>query len=303
MELSNNGSLITAPALKGWDHALSGKVRELYVPSGTTLKEAKEVLVLATDRISAYDYSLQPGIPDKGKILTQMSLLWFELLKPIVKNHVISAEAVPAEVAGRALRCEGLNMIALECVVRGYLTGSGFADYKKTGSVGGHKLPANLPDGAQLPEPIFTPAIKAEQGAHDENISLAKAGELYGAELVRQLEDQSLKIYRAAEQHAKECGIILADTKLEFGFSKTDASLVLGDEVLTPDSSRFWDAAMPAATGRVSYDKQFVRNWLRRESNWDSDSGQTPPELPEQIVALTREKYIEAFERLSGRKF
>lgn len=304
LKLSANGSLVEAPQLEGWEHVLSGKVRELYVLKGSSLKTAKEVLVLATDRISAYDFSLQPGIPDKGKILTQMSLLWFDLLSDVVENHVISSEDVPAAVQGRALRCMGLDMIALECVVRGYLTGSGLVDYQNLGEVGGHKLPAGLVDGAKLPEPIFTPATKAEQGEHDENITVAQAKELLGAELVAELEAKTLEVYATAHSFAKERGIILADTKLEFGYCRTNGSLILGDEVLTPDSSRFWDAASyRVGQSQASFDKQFVRDWLVKESGWDKNSGVQPPTLPEHIVEATRNKYIEAFERLSGKSF
>lgn len=304
LKLSSNGSLIEAPQLEGWEHVLSGKVRELYVPAGSSLKDAREVLVLATDRISAYDFSLQPGIPDKGRILTSMSLMWFELLADVVKNHVISSEDVPASVKGRALRCMGLDMVALECVVRGYLTGSGLVDYQAQGAVGGHKLPAGLLDGSELPQPIFTPSTKAEQGEHDENITVAEARTALGTELVAELEAKTLEVYRTAHQYAKARGIILADTKLEFGHSRADSSLILGDEVLTPDSSRFWDAdSYRVGQSQASFDKQFVRDWLTKESGWDKNSGAQPPALPENIVEATRNKYIEAYERLSESKF
>ncbi|CAM3925864.1 phosphoribosylaminoimidazolesuccinocarboxamide synthase [Helcobacillus massiliensis] len=298
-------ALLDAPRLDGWDHAVSGKVRELYVPAGESLSTAREVLVLATDRISAFDFSLQPGIPDKGRILTRMSVLWFDLLKDVVPNHVISAEDVPEPVRGRALRCQGLDMLPLECIVRGYLTGSGLADYRASGSVGGHALPAGLEDGSRLPEPIYTPSTKAEVGGHDENITVAQARELVGEDLGAQAEEASLEVYRRAADFARERGIILADTKLEFGTSRADGSLVLGDEVLTPDSSRFWDAdGYRVGQAQPSFDKQFVRDFLTSaESGWDRASGEEPPVLPERIVEATRAKYIDALERLTGERF
>ncbi|MCG7426256.1 phosphoribosylaminoimidazolesuccinocarboxamide synthase [Helcobacillus massiliensis] len=298
-------ALLDAPRLDGWDHAVSGKVRELYVPAGESLSTAREVLVLATDRISAFDFSLQPGIPDKGRILTRMSVLWFDLLKDVVPNHVISAEDVPEPVRGRALRCQGLDMLPLECIVRGYLTGSGLADYRGSGSVGGHALPAGLEDGSRLPEPIYTPSTKAEVGGHDENITVAQARELVGEDLGAQAEEASLEVYRRAADFARERGIILADTKLEFGTSRADGSLVLGDEVLTPDSSRFWDAdGYRVGQAQPSFDKQFVRDFLTSaESGWDRASGEEPPVLPERIVEATRAKYIDALERLTGERF
>lgn len=297
-------TLTTAPELEGWDHALTGKVRELYVPHGVRLAEAREVLVVATDRISAFDFSLQPGIPDKGRILTQMSLMWFEHLAPVTKNHVLSATDVPAEVEGRALRCMGLDMVALECVVRGYLTGSGLSDYRRDQAVGGHRLPAGLEDGSELPAPLFTPSTKAEQGDHDENITVEQARERLGAALVDELEEKTLAVYRSARDFARERGIILADTKLEFGHSRITGELILGDEVLTPDSSRFWDAATyEVERAQPSFDKQFVRDWLSKESGWDRESGAVPPTLPERIVEATRARYVEAYERLTGSPF
>ncbi|MCS6711200.1 phosphoribosylaminoimidazolesuccinocarboxamide synthase [Brachybacterium sp. EF45031] len=297
--------MISAPTLEGWDLAVSGKVRELYVPAGTPIMQATEVLVVATDRISAYDHALEPGIPDKGRILTGMSLFWFEHLADVVPHHVLSSTDVPAEVAGRALRCRGLDMVPLECVARGYLTGSGLADYQRSGTVGGHDLPAGLIEASRLPRPIFTPATKAEQGAHDENITVEEARERLGADLVDQLEDLTLQVYRRALQIAAERGIVLADTKLEFGHSRTDGALTLGDEVLTPDSSRFWFADT-YQDGRVqpSLDKQFVRDWLTSpDSGWDRGSATPPPQLPAQVVEQTRERYVEAYERLTGTRF
>ena len=304
MNTNVNGALIEAPTLEGWDHVLSGKVRELYVPHGSTLADANEVLVVATDRISAFDYSLTPGIPDKGRILTAMSLLWFDHLRDVTDNHVKSAVDVPDAVRGRALRCEALDMVPLECVVRGYLTGSGLADYRRDGAVGGHVLPEGLVDGSRLPSPLFTPSTKAEQGEHDENITVCEARARLGKDLVDELEERTVTVYRAAEQFARERGIILADTKLEFGRSRHTDNIVLGDEVLTPDSSRFW-AADQYEPGRAqaSFDKQFVRDWLTNESGWNKNTQVAPPVLPASIVEATREKYIEAYERLSGEKF
>lgn len=304
MNTNVNGALTEAPTLEGWDHVLSGKVRELYVPRGSTLADANEVLVVATDRISAFDYSLTPGIPDKGRILTAMSLLWFDHLKDVTDNHVKSAVDVPDAVRGRALRCEALDMVPLECVVRGYLTGSGLADYRRDGAVGGHALPEGLVDGSRLPSPLFTPSTKAEQGEHDENITVDEARARLGKDLVDELEERTVAVYRAAEQFARERGIILADTKLEFGRSRHTDNIVLGDEVLTPDSSRFW-AADQYEPGRAqaSFDKQFVRDWLTNESGWNKNAQVAPPALPEDVVEATREKYIEAYERLSGEKF
>lgn len=297
--------LLEAPELAGWDHALSGKVRELYVPAGQSLAEASEVLMVATDRISAFDFSLTPGIPDKGRLLTAISLFWFEQLADVVPGHVISADDVPSEVAGRALRCRGLDMIPLECVVRGYLTGSGRADYERDGAVGGHELPVGLVEASRLPRPIFTPSTKAEQGEHDENITVDQARERLGAELVDEIGALSVAVYNRAQQIAAERGIILADTKLEFGRSRTDGTLMLGDEVLTPDSSRFWfkDTYREGLT-QPSLDKQYVRDWLTSaESGWDRGSDVPPPELPAEVVEATRERYVEAYERLTGRTF
>lgn len=297
--------LIEAPSLPGWTLAVTGKVRELYVPSGQDVATAQEVLVVATDRISAFDHALQPGIPDKGRILTGMSLFWFEQLADLVPHHVLSADGVPAEVAGRALRCRGLDMVPLECVVRGYLTGSGLVDYRRSGAVGGHVLPTGLTEASLLPEPIFTPSTKAEQGEHDENITVAQARERLGGDLVDRLEELTLAVYRRARAIAEERGLVLADTKLEFGHSRTDGTLTLGDEVLTPDSSRFWFRE-GLTEGRVqpSLDKQFVRNWLTSDaSGWDRAGDTPPPPLPPEVVEQTRARYVEAFERLTGRAF
>ncbi|HJB09802.1 MAG TPA: phosphoribosylaminoimidazolesuccinocarboxamide synthase [Candidatus Brachybacterium merdavium] len=297
--------LVTAPRLEGWDHVISGKVRELYVPAGVDPAAATEVLVLATDRISAYDHSLQPGIPDKGRLLTGISLFWFEQLADLVPHHVLSATEVPEAVAGRALRCRGLDMVPLECIARGYLTGSGLADYRAGGAVGGHVLPSGLVEASRLDPAIFTPSTKAEAGEHDENITVGQAREWLGDQLAGQLEELTLAVYERARQIAAERGILLADTKLEFGRSRLDGTLLLGDEVLTPDSSRFWSAdGYREGQVQPSLDKQFVRDWLTSPaSGWHRGSDVPPPELPAEVVAQTRARYVEAYERLTGRTF
>jgi phosphoribosylaminoimidazole-succinocarboxamide synthase len=272
----------------------AGKVRELYAVDNSRL------LMVATDKISAFDYVLSSLIPDKGMILNQLSLWWFGRLADLVENHVTYDE-VPAAVAGRAVICERLAMIPIECVARGYLTGSGWVEYQRSGTVCGIALPPGLVDGSRLPEPIFTPATKAAIGEHDENVDFATVIGTVGNEVATRIRELTLAIYVEAERIARERGIILADTKFEFG-QRSDGTVVLADEVLTPDSSRFWDAATWQPGGRLdSYDKQFVRNWLLYESGWDRDSGGPPPALPAEIVAATRAKYIEAYERLIGR--
>ncbi|WP_193103362.1 phosphoribosylaminoimidazolesuccinocarboxamide synthase [Brachybacterium sp. FME24] len=305
MSTTTSTPLLDAPELPGWDHAVTGKVRELYVPAGADPAAATEVLVVATDRLSAYDHSLQPGIPDKGRVLTAISTFWFEQLADVVPHHVISATDVPDPVAGRALRCRGLDMVPLECVARGYLTGSGLADYRAGGSVGGHVLPGGLVDASRLDPAIFTPSTKAEAGEHDENITVAQARDLLGPELTEELERLTLAVYEKARAIAGERGILLADTKLEFGRSRVDGTLMLGDEVLTPDSSRFW-SAQTYVEGRPqpSLDKQFVRDWLTSAaSGWHKGSNTPPPELPAEVVEQTRARYIEAYERLTGQQF
>ena len=283
--------------IPGTTHLHSGKVRDLYDTGDGNL------LMVASDRISAFDFVLEPGIPDKGELLTRMSLWWFEQLADIVPNHMVSTE-VPESVRGRAVICEKLEMFPVECVVRGYLTGSGLIDYNETGEVCGVALPPGLVDGDRLPEPIFTPATKAEMGEHDENVSFDAVIETIGAESANALRDLTLQVYARAEGIARERGIILADTKLEFG-TRADGTIVLADEVLTPDSSRFWpaDEWQPGRT-QPSYDKQFVRNWLlSAESGWDKASNTQPPSLPDEIVAKTRERYVQAYEQLTGQSF
>ncbi|WCC79639.1 phosphoribosylaminoimidazolesuccinocarboxamide synthase [Cutibacterium equinum] len=272
-----------------------GKVRRLYrLPD-----QPGRLLMVATDRISAYDHVLTPGVPGKGAILTNMSLWWFDQLADIVDNHLVSLD-VPAEVAGRAMVVEELEMFPVECVVRGYLTGSGWAEYQRTGAVCGISLPDGLQDGSRLEEPIFTPAAKADQGEHDENIDYLHLVKLVGPEVAAQLHDLSLRIYQRAEEIARQRGIILADTKFEFG-RRADGTIVLADEVLTPDSSRFWDAqTWQPGKGADSFDKQYVRDWLAQESGWDRTSDEEPPALPEEVVEATSRRYEEAWARLTG---
>jgi phosphoribosylaminoimidazole-succinocarboxamide synthase len=289
--------------LPGWTHVYSGKVRDLYVPEGAPPEEADRVLVVASDRISAYDFVLTSEIPDKGKVLTQLSLWWFEQLDGIA-NHVISTD-VPEAVAGRAMVCKKLDMFPIECIARGYLTGSGLAEYKASGTVCSLPLPEGLVDGSRLDPPIFTPSAKAEVGEHDENITFAQVEERIGADNAAELARLTLEVYTRAEGIARARGIILADTKVEFGTDPATGAITLGDEVLTPDSSRFWDAETYApGQAQPSFDKQFVRDWLTSaESGWDRSSGEQPPALPQEIVERTRARYIEAYERLTGRTF
>ncbi|MDT0203092.1 phosphoribosylaminoimidazolesuccinocarboxamide synthase [Nocardioides sp. AE5] len=288
-----------APAIAGTTHLHSGKVRDLYrLDEG---EYAGNLLMVASDRISAYDFVLSTTIPDKGEILTRMSLWWFETLG--VEHHVLSTD-VPEQVRGRAVICEPLDMFPVECVARGYLTGSGLSDYRANGAVCGVPLPAGLQDGSRLAEPIFTPATKAEVGDHDENVSFDAVASSIGAEDAADLRQRTLAIYAQAEQIARERGIILADTKFEFG-RRGDGTIVLADEVLTPDSSRYWpaDQWQPGRT-QPSYDKQIVRNWLvSPDSGWVRSSGAEPPPLPPEVVELTRSRYVEAFELLTGSRW
>ncbi|WP_324649343.1 phosphoribosylaminoimidazolesuccinocarboxamide synthase [Georgenia sp. H159] len=287
----------TAPALAGWDHAYSGKVRDLYRPSAPH-PLGDVVLVVASDRISAFDHVLPTPIPGKGEVLTRLSLWWFDQLADLVPNHVVSLD-VPAEVSGRAMVCRRLEMFPVECVARGYLTGSGLVEYRAGQAVCGVPLPPGLGEASRLPEPIFTPARKAELGDHDENIAFAAVVEQLGEARAAELRDLTLTIYSRAAEVAARSGIIVADTKLEFGLGH-DGGVVLGDEVLTPDSSRFWPAD-GYAPGHVqpSFDKQFVRDWLAApESGWDRSS--SPPPLPPEVVERTRERYLEAAVRLIG---
>ena len=290
-----------APAIEGAQHIHSGKVRDLYrLVDGPY---AGHLLMVASDRISAFDHVLTPTIPDKGVVLTRMSLWWFEQLEDLVPNHIVSTD-VPTEVAGRAVICEPLAMYPVECVARGYLTGSGLVDYRATGEVCGIPLPAGLEDGSRLSEPIFTPATKAALGDHDENVSYDAVVAEVGEDIAARLRDLTMAVYQRAEAIARERGIILADTKLELG-ARPDGTMVLADEVLTPDSSRFWPAdEWQPGRQQPSYDKQIVRNWLLSEaSGWDKASGEAPPPLPPEVVERTRARYIEAYERLTGRTF
>jgi len=259
------------------------------------------LLVVASDRISAYDHILATPIPDKGRVLTALSAWWFEQLADVVTNHLVSLD-VPAEVAGRAMICRRLEMFPVECVARGYLTGSGLTEYRASRSVCGVPLPDGLTEASRLPEPIFTPAAKAGLGEHDENVTFEHVARMVGERAATALRETTLALYTRAAEIARERGIILADTKFELG-TGPDGDLVLGDEVLTPDSSRFWpaDAWTP---GRVtpSFDKQYVRDWLTSPaSGWDRDGDQAPPVLPDDVVERTRARYLEAYERLTGR--
>ena len=293
--------------LPGWDHAYSGKVRDLYVPTGADLATTPRILVVASDRVSAFDHVLEPGIPGKGALLTRLSLWWFDQLNVsnhLVPNHLRAADAatqIPAAVADRAMLVANLDMFPVECVVRAYLSGSGWLEYQQSQSVCGIALPAGLSDGDKLPEPIYTPAWKAPFGEHDENITFERTVELVGLDVATQLRDLSLKIFSDAAAIATKRGIILADTKFEFGADRETGVITLADEVLTSDSSRYWDAAAYAAgttpaTKMMSFDKQIVRNWL--SANWDKKG--TPPELPADIVAKTSARYRELIERMLG---
>ena len=274
----------------------AGKVRELYAIDDDRL------LMVATDKISAFDFVLTSPVPDKGAILTQLSQWWFDQLTDLVDNHVLSTD-VPAAVRGRAVVCERLTMIPVECVARGYLTGSGWVEYQQSGTVCGAALPPGLVDGARLPEPVFTPATKAALGEHDENVDFATVAATVGDDTAAAIRDLTLALYARAEGIARGRGIILADTKFEFD-TRADGTIVLADEVLTPDSSRFWDASTWAPGGPLdSYDKQFVRNWLLHDSGWDRAADQPPPPLPPEIVTATRAKYVEAYEKLTGTPF
>jgi phosphoribosylaminoimidazole-succinocarboxamide synthase len=294
--------------LPGWTHTYSGKVRELYVPDespeGRAIVErhGDVVLVVASDRISAYDFVLSPGIPGKGVVLTQLTLWWFGQLADLVPNHLVSTE-VPDAVAGRAMICRRLEMYPVECIARGYLTGSGLAEYRTTGEVTGIPLPDGLVDGSRLPETIFTPSTKAEQGEHDENVPFEGVVKLVGPEIAGELRDLTLAVYGRAEEIARERGIILADTKFEFGADEA-GTVTLADEILTPDSSRFWPAdEWEPGHAQPSFDKQYVRDWLTSPaSGWDRASNAQPPALPDEVVRLTQARYLEAYRRITGQE-
>jgi phosphoribosylaminoimidazole-succinocarboxamide synthase len=306
------------PALPGFAHVYSGKVRDLYAP----LDEAGQVvpdrlMLVASDRISAYDFILDTPIPDKGEVLTRLSLWWFGQLADLVPNHVVSTD-VPAEVTGRAVIVRKLEMLQLEAIARAYLTGGGLEEYRATGMVSGITLPSGLVDGSRLDEPIFTPSTKAPFGQHDEPMTPAEAEALLGADLAAEVSELTRAILRRGNEIAAERGILIADTKIEFGMARGSGDgaggagapdgptgLILADEVLTPDSSRFWPADLwEPGHPQPSYDKQFVRDWLTSpESGWDRRSGEAPPPLPERVVEQTRAKYVEAYERLTGESF
>ena len=282
-----------APSIPGWTHLRTGKVRDLYV------NDKKEILLVASDRISAYDWVMPTTIPGKGAVLTQLSLFWFELLEDIIGNHIVSTE-VPAIVEDRAVIVQSLTMFEVECVARGYLTGSGWSEYQNNKAVCGNALPDGLLDGSQLPSTIFTPATKAEIGDHDINIDFDGAAKIVGVDDAAQLRDLTIKLYETASEFAASRGIIVADTKFEFGRNDI-GQIILGDEALTPDSSRFWEASTWKPGGaQPSYDKQFLRDYLVA-SGWDRNS--PPPELPAEIVEKTALRYEEAFFRITGSKF
>lgn len=291
------------PALTDYPHLASGKVRELY------RVDDEHLLFVASDRISAFDHILATPIPDKGRILTAMSVFFFDLIasRGGAANHLAGPpddSRIPAEVLGRALVVRQLDMVPVECVARGYLTGSGLLDYQRSGALCGVILPAGLVEASRFDHPLFTPATKAEIGAHDENISFGQVVEMIGADRAEQMRDLTLQTYARAAEHALGKGIIIADTKFEFGVDR-DGGLVLADEVFTPDSSRYWPAdTYTEGVVQPSFDKQFVRNWLTGpESGWDRHGDAAPPTLPDAIVEATRSRYIEAYERISGLKF
>lgn len=290
--------------LPGYAHIYSGKVRDLYAPLDPVSGEprADQLLLVASDRMSAYDFVLDSPIPDKGAVLTQMSLWWFEQLEDLVPNHVLSTD-VPSAVADRAVLVKRLQMLPVECVARAYLTGGGLGEYRQTGTVSGIRLPEGLVDGSRLAEPVFTPSTKAPVGQHDQPMTYEEVEAEIGPALAARVRDLTTAILARGNEIAAERGILIADTKVEFGL-EGDA-ILLADEVLTPDSSRFWPAeGWEPGRAQPSYDKQFVRDWLTSDaSGWDRSSDTPPPPLPDDVVEQTRAKYIEAYERLTGRRF
>ena len=303
-----------APGLPGYQHLYSGKVRDLYAPVGTDGRPVDDrLLLVASDRMSAFDWILETPIPDKGTVLTQLSLWWFEQLESVVPSHLLSTD-VPAEVEGRAVLVRRLEMVPVESIARAYLTGGGLEEYARLGSICGVALPEGLVDGDRLPEPIFTPTTKAPFGRHDESMTSGEVDALIGEPLRRHIEDLTKRILARGNEIASARGILIADTKVEFGLEPGvdpgadgggEPRVVLADEVLTPDSSRFWPAEdWEPGHPQVSYDKQYVREWLTSPSSgWDRHSGEAPPPLPDEVVERTRTKYVEAFERLTGRTF
>ena len=298
---------MTDDELRGWVRVSSGKVRDIYAPAD---QDAPDRLLLVTsDRISAFDCILPTPIPGKGKILNQLAIWWMDRLRDIVENHLLATAhdpldpySVPEGVEGRAVVAKALRMIPIECVVRGYLTGSGLVEYEKSGTVCGIGLPEGLAEASRLDTPIFTPAAKAELGEHDENITFERAADMVGAELAARLRDTSIALYERARDIAAARGVIIADTKFEFGLDPATGALVLGDEILTPDSSRFWPAdEWTPGRPTPSFDKQYLRDWLTSaESGWDRASGAQPPALPDEVAAATGARYVEAFTRLTG---
>lgn len=281
-------------AIAGWHHVYSGKVRDLYEADDPRFSHL--ILVVASDRVSAFDRILEPEIPDKGEYLTKLTNFWFEKLP--IPNHISTEVPVPEEVLGRAMVCKKLEMFPIECVVRGYISGSGYKDYLATGEICGNKLPPGLEFGDRLPEPIFTPAYKADLGEHDENITFEKVIEIIGQENADKLKALSLDIFTRASVIAADAGLILADTKFEFGIDPATNQITLGDEVLTPDSSRYWSkTSWDAGDRKDSFDKQIVRNWLA--ANWDPTSDTNPPQLPKEIVEQTSDKYAQLIELLT----
>ena len=301
----------TALVLPGYEHVYSGKVRDLYAPLDPVSGQPRtdQVLLVASDRISAFDYVLDTPIPDKGKVLTQLSLWWFDRLDG-VENHVVSTD-VPAAVAGRAVLVRRLEMIPVECIARAYLTGSGLAEYRRAGSVSGVPLPAGLDDGSRLPVPIFTPTTKAPIGEHDEPMTIEQVQHVVGTQVAARIDVLARRILARGNEIASANGIIIADTKVEFGIDRTREDhtggplIVLADEVLTPDSSRFWPADQwEPGHPQPSFDKEFVREWLLDPaSGWHKASGEASPSLPDEVVEKTRAKYVEAYERITGRTF
>ena len=290
--------------LPGYAHVYSGKVRDLYAPvdPATGQPRTDQLLLVASDRISAYDFVLDTPIPDKGEVLTRLSLWWFAQLEELVANHVVTAD-VPDAVRGRAVLVERLDMLPVECVARAYLTDGGLGEYTATGAVSGIRLPAGLVDGDRLPEPIFTPSTKAPMGEHDEPIPYAAVEAQLGGPLAARVRDLTVAILERGNEVAAARGILLADTKVEFGLRGDE--VVLADEVLTPDSSRFWPADQwEPGHAQPSFDKQYVRDWLTSPaSGWSKSSGEAPPPLPDDVVVQTRAKYVEAYERLTGETF
>lgn len=279
--------------IAGWKHVYSGKVRDLYESEDSSLSDL--ILIVASDRISAFDNILDPSIPGKGENLTAVTNFWFERLA--VANHLATSIEVPKEVLGRATVAKKLSMYPIECVVRGYIAGTGYKEYLATGAICGVKLPAGLEDGDKLSTPIFTPAFKAELGSHDENITFDRVIEIVGEDIASQLRELSLSVFESASIITNKAGLILADTKFEFGSDPATGKMVLGDEVLTPDSSRYWDSvAFEAGNRNESFDKQIVRNWLLQ--NWDPESGSKPPVLSSEVVARTSSRYSELREKL-----